>query len=371
MLGRPRILLLIPHLGGGGAEQVFTLLTQNLSLARYDLHLALITQRVPRIMPFPPGVTVHSLGSRRVRYSAISLLRLVRRLKPRVIVSGMFHLNFLVLILRPLFPRPLSILIRQNGTVSSALRFGTFPAFTRSLYRLLYPRANRILCQSLAMATDLSNQCRLNPERLTVLANPIDVNGIRASLQSSECLWRDPGPNLLAVGRLSREKGFDLLISAFATLRDRLPTVRLVIVGSGPEESALKQQCSNLGLGSAVLFAGQVDRPSAWFPAATAFVLPSRHEAMPNALLEAAAAGLPIVCTPASAGLVELLDQRDGIWIAPEITSDALVFTLHQALSSLAPNQRFQHAFIQDFELNHAIAAYQAVIDQALSEQAR
>jgi len=99
-----RILLLIPHLGGGGAEQVIALLARGLSRQKYDVHLGLVTESDAGPNDLPPWVTVHPLGARRVRAGAIRLLRLVWRLKPDVILSGMAHLNFLVLLLRPFFP---------------------------------------------------------------------------------------------------------------------------------------------------------------------------------------------------------------------------------------------------------------------------
>ncbi len=112
---RPRLLLLIPHLGGGGAERVTALLARGLSPAKYDVHLGLVTQSgmvTPvKLIPHENGdieaceVRVHALGARRVRGGAVRLLRLIRWLKPDVILSGMAHLNFLVLLLRPLFPR--------------------------------------------------------------------------------------------------------------------------------------------------------------------------------------------------------------------------------------------------------------------------
>jgi hypothetical protein len=101
---RPRVLLLIPHLGGGGAEQVTALLSTGLSSQKYELHLGLVTQADAGPIAQPPGVTIHPLGAHRVRSGAFRLLRLVRRLKPNVILSGMAHLNFLVLLLRPFFP---------------------------------------------------------------------------------------------------------------------------------------------------------------------------------------------------------------------------------------------------------------------------
>jgi glycosyltransferase involved in cell wall biosynthesis len=173
------------------------------------------------------------------------------------------------------------------------------------------------------------------------------------------------------VGRLAVEKGFDLLLRALTPVRKALPGVQLLIAGTGPEESSLKALCSQLGLGSAVSFLGHVDHPCAWFSDATLFVLPSRQDAMPNALLEAAACGLPIVAMPASQGIVDLVRDQPGVWLAEEITAPGLTVALLQALSQLRPAQRFAHSFIEPFKLQTAIDAYETLIDATLTERPR
>jgi glycosyltransferase involved in cell wall biosynthesis len=90
---------------------------------------------------------------------------------------------------------------------------------------------------------------------------------------------------------------------------------------------------------------------------------------MPNALLEAAAAGLPIVALPASGGVVELLRNQPGVWLAPQVSAEALAASLSSALQTLRPGQRFAHAFIDDFRLDRAMRAYESLIDQTLVEE--
>lgn len=360
---RPRLLLLIPHLGGGGAEQVAALLARSLSREKYELHLGLVTQADASAIALPPGVTIHPIGAKRARTGAFPLLRLIRRLKPNLILSGMAHLNLLVLLLRPFFPPGTRVLIRQNGSVTAS---AGLPGATRLLYRLLYRHADRVICQTRAMAAELAHDFGIAEERLAILPNPVDVDAIRATVDVNPNPRTGPGPHLLAVGRLSREKGFDLLLQAFFKVRERFPCADLVIAGSGPEETALKAQCRKLGMEAAVRFPGYVDSPAVCFSEATLFVLSSRHEGLPNALLEAAAGGLPIVALPASDGLVEMLHGQSGAWLASEISSTALTDSLLTALELLRSGERFAHSFIEEFRIDRAIPAYQNLIDAAL-----
>jgi glycosyltransferase involved in cell wall biosynthesis len=374
MKERPRILLLIPHLEGGGAEQVTALLARGLSRRKYELHLALATQTSLDTKELPPRLNIHALGASRVCFSTFCLLRLIRQLKPDLILSGMAHLNFLVLLLRPIFPPATRVLVRQNATVSTALASGDLPRYTRLLYRFLYPRADRVICQTPAMARDLAAEIGVPEHRLAVLPNPVDVEAVRAIEEGAPNPWTSPefhssGPHLLAVGRLSREKGFDLLIRALVTVRQRFPNAHLVIAGLGPQEAALKSLCCELALEPAVHFPGYVDRPAAFFPGASLFVLSSRHEGLPNALLEAAAGGLPIVALPASQGIVDLLRGQPGVWLASEISASALASSLLAALDVPPPGQHFPHSFIEQFSFDRAISAYEDLIDSTLSER--
>ncbi|MDR3739978.1 MAG: glycosyltransferase [Terracidiphilus sp.] len=366
MPDRPRLLLLIPHLGGGGAERVFDLIARQLPTEKYEIHVGLVTQACPVMETLPASVMVHAIGAARVRSAGLALIRVVRQIRPALILSTMAHLNFLVLALRPMFPRGTRILVRQNGTASAMLKDLRCPAWTRTLYQVLYPRADRVLCQSLAMAQDLLEFSRVSEERIALVPNPVDLSSIRRLAISPHSEWNGPGPHLLAVGRLRHEKGFDTLLNAFRAVRDQIYSADLTIAGDGPEEARLKQLCRSLALEGDVRFTGYVPAPSRYFPGASLFVLPSRHEGMPNALLEAAAGGLPIVTTPACEGLVELLHGDGGSWVAEGADEHSLAQTLIAALTELQPGQRFPHPWVEQFSLENALAAYQVVIDDAL-----
>ena len=364
MKQRIKLLLAIPHLGGGGAERVIANLARHLDPQRFEIHLVLFTDDGHGAEASSEWIVVHRFGARRVRDAWFRLLRLIRAECPDVILSGMAHLNFLLLFLKPFFPQCTALLIRQNTTASAAAT----SVLTRLAYRYLYPRADRIICQSQDMADDLAHHFAIATEKLTILANPIDMGAIRAAIESQteRKSISVPGQNLLCVGRLSPEKGVDLLLHALPAVKAIHPDVHLTILGTGSAEKFLHQLAVQLGLENAVTFAGYAD-PAAYYATTTLFVLPSRHEGMPNALLEAAAAGLPIVATPCCTGVTDLLRGAPGVWCAPAITYEALAETLLTALAKLNSfadsRPRFQHAFLAPFELPTAIAAYAGLFE--------
>lgn len=362
MTSQATILLLIPHLGGGGAERVMALLSERLDPEKYRVHIGLVTATDTANIELPSTVTVHALGARRVRYSMIPILRLVWRVRPDAILSGMAHLNLAVLLLRPFFPKKTRVLVRQNGLPAA----GDAGLFSSPLYRTLYRRADAIICQSGAMAGNLALAARCN-RTLHVLPNPVDLSAIRSRAESRQNQWSGPGPHLLAIGRLAPEKGFDLLLRATALLRFEFPRADLTILGAGREEAALHALACKLALERSVRFAGHVLHPEAWFAGATLFVLSSTREGTPNALLEAAVEGMPIVATPALGGLRELLAGRPGVWMADHVSAVALKTALATALNALEPAQRFQHAWIEEFRTERAIPRFEALIDTVLA----
>ena len=122
---------------------------------------------------------------------------------------------------------------------------------------------------------------------------------------------------VLSVGRLSREKGHADLIRAFPGVRELLGSVpvRLVLVGEGPERSRIEELCRSLCLTNAVTLAGQQDDPNPYYAIADVFALPSHSEGSPNVLLEAMAAGIPVVAT-AVGGVPELVSNgRDALLV--------------------------------------------------------
>jgi len=334
----------MPRLSGGGAQRVMALLAAGLSREKYEIHVGLVTAGEDAQVVLPPWVTVHTMRARRVRWGAAALLRLVWRSRPKLILAGTAEVNFLALLLRPFFPPQTAVVVRQNGSMPAAMHSGAVLRTTRWLYRLLYLRADRVISQSSSIAEELVRELFLCPEQIAVLPNPVDLGEIRAAMEAPAAR-HDRGTRLLAIGRLSHEKGFDLLLRALAQVRKRFDDVELTIAGTGREETALRLLCQDLHLESAVHFAGYVDCPYALFPMTDLFVLSSRHEAMPNALLEAAAAGLPIVATPASTGIVDLLRDQPGAWLAANESAEALTETLIAALDSIRGGERVRYRF--------------------------
>jgi glycosyltransferase involved in cell wall biosynthesis len=172
------------------------------------------------------------------------------------------------------------------------------------------------------------------PARVFWVPNAIDLSQLPPPrLRDDVCreIGADPKQPLVgAVGRLSPEKGHRVLLDAFRSLLRSAPGARLVLVGDGPEESALRRQAKDLGLSESVTFMGLRKDGQPIIGALDVMALPSFSEGMPNVVLEAFAYGIPVVAT-AVGGVPDMVDGRCG-WIVPSGDPDSLAAALTETL---------------------------------------
>ena len=181
---RKRILFLLPYLAGGGAERVFSTLLRHCDRTRFEPHLAVLQSGGKYAQDIPSDITVHDLDVARARYSIPSIVRLVWTLRPQTVLSTLWHLNFALILSRPLLPRGTRLLVRETTTASAyLLEDAPHPEFWNWLYCHLYKRADRIVCASDAMMSDLVQRFNLPREKLVRIYNPIDAARIRELAQ--------------------------------------------------------------------------------------------------------------------------------------------------------------------------------------------
>jgi glycosyltransferase involved in cell wall biosynthesis len=188
----------------------------------------------------------------------------------------------------------------------------------RVLRRLLYPRASAITVNSTnpAAVELLRHVSKGRP--VYVVPNPQPVGVPRADPASSRII--------LAVGRLVAQKRHAALIDAFAAMHDQAPEWRMQILGDGPTHNDLQAQIEHLGLTSKIELVGHVDDPRAYYAQAGIFVLPSAYEGTSNALLEAAAAGLPCIVSDTAAPT----GADDAIMNIPPKETEPLIRSLRE-----------------------------------------
>jgi glycosyltransferase involved in cell wall biosynthesis len=250
----------------------------------------------------PPGIPVHDLARPRLRQALPRLIAALRRSRPDAVVPTLGYVNLAVLALRPLLPAGTRIFPREANLPSKSTDAMAVPSLGRAAYRLLYPRADGVLCNAAVVAEALARECGIAPARIHLIDNPVDVAALRASALPPHRAT-GTGARFVAAGRLTRQKGFDRLIDLWPTLT---PEAHLTILGDGPERIALEARAEERGVAARISLAGFQIRPWPFYAGADAFLLPSRWEGMPNAALEALACGTPVIATPESGGIGEV-----------------------------------------------------------------
>lgn len=317
-----QICLVIATLGAGGAERVMSLLANE---------WAMRGKAVTIITLGPAGADHYELvtGVRRVGLDVLKTssgkldavktnIRRVKRLRsaikneqPDVVVSFMDATNVLTLLATQR--------MRVRVVVSERIDPRHYPIAPgwQWLRRKLYPRASAVVVQTEAVADWV--RVFLPAEKVHVIPNPVSVptsEGAGSPGTADKCSNVVPSqPFIAAMGRLDRQKGFDLLLQAFAALSNDLD-LRLVILGEGREREALTIQAAQLGISNRVIMPGRLADPFPILSKAQVFVLSSRFEGYPNALLEAMALRLPVVSFSCPSGPADIIvDGENGLLV--------------------------------------------------------
>lgn len=320
-----RIALTIHALHGGGAERVLARLADRWSAAGHELHVITWSAADTDAIPLTSSVRRHGLeltGSSGNLWQAIRanmrrvrvLRQKLRELRPDLVLSFCDQMNICTLQAARGLNLPVWIAERSDP---SRQRLSPLWEWWR---RRTYPGCTGGIAQTDEIAQHLSQWIPLS--RLEVIPNAVDPVAYRASSQTSsngppssptDASTNGDSPNgdspqvVLSVGRLSPEKGIDQLLQAWQRAHLQMPGWELWIVGDGSQRASLEARAADL---PRVHFAGWQAEPAQFYRTSQIFVLPSRYEGFPNALLEAMSYGLACMSTSCSQAIEEL--SRDG-----------------------------------------------------------
>lgn len=182
----------------------------------------------------------------------------------------------------------------------------------------------------------------LRAKSIEVLPNAIEAKKYenisrQRSVKRDKLGFDDKVPIIGSVGRLSSEKGYNYLLQACSVVVKKMPTLKIIIVGDGPERTFLKKLAQNMGLGKAVFFTGFLERIEDWLSIMDIFVISSKTEGSPLVLLEAMAAGLPVIATKVGEIPNILTHHQNGILIDygnVKDLSDSILYLLNNLIKA-------------------------------------
>jgi len=294
---KQKILFTLPNLNGGGAERVIINIIKSLDKDKFDIKFLLIDKIGVYFEYVPDYVEIISLDVKRTRYALPKLIKAINAIKPDIVFSTLNRMNILVLIASYFTDKNIKIYIREPNLPSAQIKNNNLPLWQRAMIKILYPRAYKIVAQTDEMKSEIHKYFGIKKEKIVTLINPIDKETIDKNLKNAENPFEEGYENFVAVGRLSHQKGFDLLIEAFADVVKERANYRLYILGEGEDRKKLEELIKKFKLENNVYLLGFQNNPHKYIKYSNGFILSSRWEGLPNVVLESLYIGTPVVMT--------------------------------------------------------------------------
>lgn len=363
-----RVLFAVSSLSAGGAERVISELANAFATKGHEVGVLTLSHsgtdhyvldsRVERValdVIWDSTTVWESVRSNVLRCRMIRSA--VLRFNPQAVVSFIEQTN--VRILAALLGAGIPVIVSER---IDPRRYEVGRSWSLAR-RLLYPFAARLVVQTGAVARWAAQavartRVRVIPNFVRELPPPV--------LEGREAV------QILAVGRLGRQKGFDILLKALARADLVRRGIKLTILGEGSERVALTGLARVLGIADAVALPGVVKDPETWMARCTLFVMPSRYEGFPNALLEAMAMGCPVIAADCDSGPREIITHEvDGLLVPPEdetALADALLLLFEDAKIRQRLGQ--QAVTVRDrFSRDRIVALWEALINEVVEEK--
>jgi glycosyltransferase involved in cell wall biosynthesis len=309
-----RLAVVISSIEPGGAEGIAVRLCNAWAQAGSAVSLATLFDRQRQLALHPAiehlnlgtaqGDTPKQSGPIAGNLSRVAAIRkVIKASSPDYVVSHMDQTNILVLMAGVGLGRRTIVVEHVDPR-----HHGLGPGWSL-LRRLTYPRADSVVTVCRGMLDAYPASIRANA---VAIPNPVVVPDTAGQAQLG-------GKSIVAMGRLTHQKGFDVLVRAFAVVARQHPDATLTIWGEGPERERIAALAESVGVGAHVRLPGFAGQPFEALLQGSMFVLPSRYEGFGLALAEAMALGMPVVATRCPSGPDEIVrDGVDGLLVPPE-----------------------------------------------------
>ncbi|NCD11376.1 MAG: glycosyltransferase [Epsilonproteobacteria bacterium] len=336
MDGMKSILFVIDTMSTGGAQKVLALITKSL-LMTYDCVGVFVIKKTESHF-FVEGVEYYFAIEEEEKittnlFPILNQLSNVIQQYDRIIGFTDFAANYLTSLCATLNKKPYMLSVRCE--ISSVIESFDLPSVNKSLIELCYGNAQKIICNSIASKNDLRAHYQINEQKIEVLYNPIDIPftetlSQEAIVQEESILFENQ--TILAIGRLSYEKNYPMLLKAFKILQKRYhQPIKLLIIGEGGMRQVLEEMIVSLDLSKSVFLLGNKKNVYPYLLRADIFVHPSISEGFPNSLLEAAVLQKPIVAS-AIAPIKEFITHEENGLLCDPYNLEEMVIALEKLL---------------------------------------
>ena len=369
--GPLKIFFVIISLSGGGAEKIIIQILKNLNRQRFKPYLVLFEKKGSYLSQLPEDVKLYNLKKRRRSdffKLVVKLSYIIHREKPELIVSFLPYSNVVSILAKKLCVSNSRVIISQHNSTSENLKNSRFGEIKKWLIKKFYPSAERIIAVSIGVKDDLVKNFNIKGKLIDVIYNSVDLEKMKKL--SAEPVHNNRFssrlPCIVAVGRLTKQKGFPILLQALSLVRKQLPC-RLIILGEGEQRAFLEKMSQNLEIENDVAFLGFQNNPYKYLARSDIFVLSSLWEGFGIVIIEAMACGVPVISTRCPYGPEEIItDGLNGLLVPvgdAEAMAQAILRLLsHEPLRKQLAEKGRKRA--KDFKVEKMVSKYEKLFEQ-------
>ena len=375
-MGKSKVLFFISSLAGGGAERVMVDLIRNIDRKKVDPVLVLLYpyEGSPYRQNLAEDIRVVVVARKSDSVAAklrqfLDFLKTVRMEKPDMVLSMLTHNNIMALLSGLLFR--IRVIVSEHNTLSEVVKTEEGRKIlgvpVAPMVKVLYRFAATIIAVSEGIRSDLISTFGIAADQVQTIYNPMALNRISALATESpehRFFLEDRKPIVIAMGRLTPQKGFDILLKAFRLVMSEIDA-RMIIMGEGLQRSYLERMISDLGIENRVSLCGFQRNPCAFLAQADIFVLSSQYEGLPMAILEAMACGVPVISTDCRSGPREILQNGQCGVLVPVGDEAALA----EAITGLLKDEKRRKELsergkerLKDFSIQEIVRQYEEIL---------
>ncbi len=349
-MGNPKkIVFVLNSLKAGGSERVFWLIS-NYFAKHFETTLVVINSDNAFFNDFEEELKIIHLNAPRASKGLFKLLTTIRQIQPDAIFVTGTHLNIWIGLLS-FFIKPTQLFARESSITNQMKMHLTKHYFRAkvvlSLIKFIYPKFDKIICQSIGMKNSMMNHYGLLENKLTIISNPIQYTSLINTRQPNETI------KLVTIGRFSPEKGHIRLIEAMAKLSNNFS---LDIYGSGHLENVLLEKIKELNLEQRVKICGQSKNAKETLIDYDALILTSFTEGFPNVVLESLSVGTPVIAYQVS-GVDEMINDNNG-FVIEQGDETSLLNTIRKLTTKNWNKLQIKHECIEKFEIEKIFELY-------------
>ncbi len=313
MKNKIKILFFLPNFYMGGAEKVTVNMIRLLDKELFDIHLVTLRKDGPLYELVPQHISLHVLNVSKTIFSIFRLRKTLLQLMPDVIFSTLFRTHIAIdMALIGFKKRPITI-FRNPTSPKLVIAEKGLNATRLFLLKIAYKHATLIIAQTPEMKEEMIKYFYLKEKKIQVFVNPLDISTINIAIENIENPFKADQINVVALGRLSKEKAVDTLLHSYKIVVEKNKNFVLNIVGrDGGEKKKLMKLVKDLSLEKNVKFWGEQSNPYKFIYFSDLYVLSSTREGLPNTVLESLYLKKPVIATKCIPFMSQLIDDGEN-----------------------------------------------------------